>query len=116
VTVRLKNVTVREALETLRELYGYEFKFQGTRIYIQPNTIQTRIFRINYLAGKRQGQSDLRVISNSAVANQPPNTGTAYPASASPVPAMPAGTTGTGSGSTPPEQPHLDDTDQRFLA
>lgn len=102
VTVRLKNVTVREALETLRELYGYEFKFQGTRIYIQPNTIQTRIFRINYLAGKRQGQSDLRVISNAVITNQPPNTGTAYPASASPVPAMPAGTTGTGSGSTPP--------------
>jgi len=65
VTVKLKNVTVREALETLRELYGYEFKFQGTRIYIQPNTMQTRIFQINYLAGKRQGQSDVRVTSSS---------------------------------------------------
>ena len=65
VTVNLKNVTVREALETLRELYGYEFKFQGTRIYIQPNTLQTRLFQINYLAGKRQGQSDVRVTSGS---------------------------------------------------
>jgi len=102
VTVRLKNVTVREALETLRELYGYEFKFQGTRIYIQPNTIQTRIFRINYLAGKRQGQSDLRVISSSVATNQPQNTGLAYPTTASPAPAVPAGTSGTGSGSTPP--------------
>jgi MSHA biogenesis protein MshL len=55
VTVNLKNVTVREALETLRELYGYEFKVQGTRIYIQPNTMQTRIFQLNYLAGKRVG-------------------------------------------------------------
>ena len=65
VTVKLKNVTVREALETLRELYGYEFKFQGTRIYIQPNTMQTRIFQLNYLAGKRQGQTDVRVTSSS---------------------------------------------------
>ena len=65
VTVNLKNVTVREALETLRELYGYEFKIQGTRIFIQPNTLQTRLFQINYLAGKRQGQSDIRVSSGS---------------------------------------------------
>ena len=64
VTVNLKNVTVREALETLRELYGYEFKFQGTRIYIQPNTLQTRVFKINYLDGRRHGQSEVRVISN----------------------------------------------------
>ena len=65
VTVNLKSVTVREALETLRELYGYEFKIQGTRIFIQPNTLQTRLFQINYLAGKRQGQSDIRVSSGS---------------------------------------------------
>lgn len=65
VTVNLKNVTVGEALETLRELYGYEFKIQGTRIYIQPNTLQTRMFQLNYLAGKRQGQTDVRVTSSS---------------------------------------------------
>lgn len=72
VTVNLKSVTVREALETLRELYGYEFKFQGTRIYIQPNTMQTRIFQINYLAGKRQGQSDIRVTSSSITSSGAP--------------------------------------------
>ncbi len=49
----------------MRELYGYEFKFQGTRIYIQPNTMQSRIFQLNYLAGRRQGQSDVRVTSSS---------------------------------------------------
>jgi len=76
VTVNLKSVTVREALETLRELYGYEFKVQGTRIYIQPNTLQTRIFQLNYLAGKRQGQSDLRVTSGSISTTQSQNQGT----------------------------------------
>lgn len=91
VTVNLKNVTVREVLETLRELYGYEFKVQGTRIYIQPNTLQTRIFQINYLAGKRQGQSDVRVTSGSISSAQ--QTGaTGQPATGS--------TTGNGSSGT----------------
>lgn len=73
VTVNLKSVTVHEALETLRELYGYEFKVQGTRIYIQSNAMQTRIFQINYLAGKRQGQSDVRVTSGSITMSNPNN-------------------------------------------
>jgi len=65
ISVNLKDVTVREALETIRELYGYEFKVQGTRVFIQPLTMQTRIFQVNYLAGRRQGASDVRVASGS---------------------------------------------------
>ncbi len=83
VTVNLKSVTVREALETLRELYGYEFRYQGTRIYIQPNTMQTRIFQLNYLDGKRQGQSEVRVISNTMSSTLPPASGTTSPTPAS---------------------------------
>jgi MSHA biogenesis protein MshL len=96
VTVNLKSVTVREALETLRELYGYEFKFQGTRIYIQSNAMQTRIFPINYLAGKRQGQTDVRVTSGSiTMANSGNNaTGTSATSSTS------GSTTTTGSNTT----------------
>jgi MSHA biogenesis protein MshL len=65
VALNLKNVTVREALDALRDLYGYEYTMQGTRIHIQPNALQTRIFQVNYLAGKRGGTSDTRVISGS---------------------------------------------------
>ena len=87
VTVSLKNVTVREVLETLRELYGYEFKLQGTRIYIQSNTMQTRIFQLNYLAGKRQGQSDVRVTSSSISSTQNNSSGATGAASTYPAPA-----------------------------
>lgn len=66
ITLNLKSVTVREALEAIRELYGFEFTFKGNRIFIQPNTMQTRMFRINYLAGQRQGRTDVRVTSSSA--------------------------------------------------
>ena len=97
ITANLKSVTVREALETLRELYGYEFKFQGTRIYIQPNTMQTRIFQINYMAGKRQGQSDVRVTSSSISSVQPQTTGSTTSATEATT-----ASTGAGNPSGPP--------------
>lgn len=61
VTLNLKNVTVREALESIRDIYGYEFSVQGTRISIQANTMQTRLFQVSYLATKRGGGSATRV-------------------------------------------------------
>ncbi|MFC5301498.1 pilus (MSHA type) biogenesis protein MshL [Azospira restricta] len=64
-SLNLKNVTVREALETIRDLYGYDFTVKGTRIFIQPNTIQTRLFQINYLSSRRQGVTDTRITSSS---------------------------------------------------
>lgn len=63
VTVNLKDVTVRESLETMRDLYGYDFRVQGTRITIIPNTLQTRLFQVSYLASKRGGTSSTRVSS-----------------------------------------------------
>lgn len=71
VSLNLKNTTVREALDTLREVYGYEYRMQGNRIYVQPNSIQTRIFKINYLANRRQGMSEMRVTGSSPTASAP---------------------------------------------
>lgn len=65
ITLNLKNVTVREALETIRDVYGYEFTIKGTRIFVQPNTMQTRVMQINYLAGRRQGLTDTRITASS---------------------------------------------------
>lgn len=77
-TVTLRNVTVREALDAIRELYGYEYRVQGNRISIQPNTLQTRVFQVNYLAGRRQGATDTRLTATSISATSSTgNTGTA---------------------------------------
>ena len=65
ISLNLKNVTVREALETIRDMYGYDFTVKGSRIFIQPNSMQTRIFQINYLSGRRQGVTDTRITSSS---------------------------------------------------
>jgi len=65
ISVNLKDVTVREALDAIRELYGYDYKVEGTRILIHPAGLQTRIFQVNYLLGERRGISDVRVQSGS---------------------------------------------------
>jgi MSHA biogenesis protein MshL len=68
ITANLKDVTLFEALDAIRELYGYDYKVEGTRIYIRPLTMQTKMFKINYLTAVRKGVSSLRV-SSTSVAN-----------------------------------------------
>jgi MSHA biogenesis protein MshL len=63
ISVSLKDVTVDEALSAIRELYGYDYRVEGTRIYVQPAGMQTRVFQVNYLPGQRRGSSDVRVTS-----------------------------------------------------
>lgn len=63
VSITLRGVTVTEALESLRDVYGYDFKINGKRITIFAPTIQTRIFTVNYPNSQRTGNSDLRVSS-----------------------------------------------------
>ncbi len=67
ISLSLKNVTVFEALEAIRELYGYEYKVDDARIFIRPISMQTRIFQVNYLTGQRAGSSSLRVASGSGL-------------------------------------------------
>jgi len=66
ISVSLKDVTVEETLSAIRELYGYEFRAEGTRIYVQPAGMQTRIFQVNYPPGQRRGTTDLRVTSGAS--------------------------------------------------
>jgi MSHA biogenesis protein MshL len=80
ISVNLKDVTVVEALDSLRELYGYDYRFEGTRIFVQPAGLQTKIYRVNYLLGQRRGTSDLRVQSGSLADTASP---TGPPATAS---------------------------------
>jgi len=65
ISVNLKDVTVFEALDSIRELYGYDYKVEGTRIFIQSLGLQTRVIQVNYLASQRKGTSDIRVTSGS---------------------------------------------------
>ncbi|HWR77568.1 MAG TPA: secretin N-terminal domain-containing protein, partial [Thiobacillus sp.] len=64
-TLNLKNVSVPEAMEAVRALYGYEYEVQGKRIIVPSPAMQTRIYHLNALAMQRKGMSDMRVVSGS---------------------------------------------------
>ena len=102
ITINLKDVTVREALDALRELYGYEYRIDGKRVYVMPQGLQTRIFRINYLDIRRQGQSEIRVSSGS-LTSAPPSA----QSPGAPITSLPSG-----GSSTPGGQPRASETSQ----
>lgn len=65
ISANLKDVTLAETLDAIRDMYGYDYRIDGTRVTIRPLTMQTRMFRVNYLVGNRSGSSNLRVTSTS---------------------------------------------------
>jgi len=83
ISVNLKDVTVQEALGAIRDLYGYEYRIEGRRIFVQGAGLQTRVFKVNYLPGQRRGASEVRVqssaVSEAAIAapGTAPATGSA---------------------------------------
>ncbi|TXG00195.1 pilus (MSHA type) biogenesis protein MshL [Massilia arenae] len=65
ISANLKDVTLVETLEAVRDMYGYDYRIDGARISIRPLTMQTRMFQVNYLTASRSGMSNTRVSSTS---------------------------------------------------
>lgn len=63
VSLNLKNVTVLETLDALRDIYGYDYQISSYGIQVFPRQIQTKIFPINYLNVNRSGSSGMWVSS-----------------------------------------------------
>lgn len=78
-SLTLRGVTLREALESIRDVHGFEFRIEGRRITVYPPRMQTRIFSVNHLNTRRQGRSEVRVSGGSAPASPPANGGTGSP-------------------------------------
>ncbi|MDH5694688.1 MAG: pilus (MSHA type) biogenesis protein MshL [Gammaproteobacteria bacterium] len=63
VSLQLKNVTLVEVLQKLKEIYGYDYERDGTMITVFGNTMSSRLFPVNYLNFSRKGKSDVSVSS-----------------------------------------------------
>ena len=63
ITLDMKNVTVRQVLETVRRVFGYDYEEQDGNFMVYPNTMTTRLFKVDYLDIKRRGVSQVRVNS-----------------------------------------------------
>lgn len=68
-SLNLKNVTAFDVLETLKNVYHYDYEVQDKRIIVYPNGVRTKIFVMNHLIGKRVGNSELKVSSGSLTDN-----------------------------------------------
>jgi MSHA biogenesis protein MshL len=102
ISMNLRDVTVFEALDTIREVYGYEYKVQGNRILVEPLGLQTRVYQVNYLMSLRKGKTEVRVTSG-AISDSAPSP------SAGPV-AQPVSTSGTGAPTTALESSRISTT------
>lgn len=63
ITLNLRGVTVPEAMDYVREAFGYDFVRTGNAYTVYAETMQARVFRVNYLNVKRTGKSHITVSS-----------------------------------------------------
>jgi len=63
VSLQLKRVTIEDVLNAVRDLYGYDFRKVSTGYMVLPASVQTRLFRLNYIDVQRTGMSRTRVSS-----------------------------------------------------
>ena len=63
ISLSLKDVTVDEVMQTVRDVYGYEYRRRGDMYEVLPARLRSRIFKVNYLNIRRTGSSQTRVSS-----------------------------------------------------
>ncbi len=63
ISLALKNVTIPEVMEVLRDVYGYHFRQTTTGFQVMRGGLQTQLFHVNYLNLVRRGSSQTRVSS-----------------------------------------------------
>jgi MSHA biogenesis protein MshL len=74
VSLQLKRVTVEDVLNAVRDLYGYDYRKVSTGYMVLPASLQTRLFRLNYLDVQRQGVSHTRVSSGQITQSRDSNS------------------------------------------
>jgi len=63
VTLHLKNVTFKQVMHAVEQVYGYAYNRDGETWIVLPNTLQTRVYQVNYLALTRKSTSRTRITS-----------------------------------------------------
>jgi MSHA biogenesis protein MshL len=83
ISLALKQVTLEEALDAVRDLYGFDYRRVSTGYMILPATIQTRVFQLNYLDVQRYGASRTRVSSGQVTQGSDSASGSSTPSAGS---------------------------------
>lgn len=75
ITLSMKNVTIDEVMDAVRDIYGYEYRKTPIGYAVLAATMQSRIFKIDYLDVQRSGISQVRVSSGQVTAKPSANSG-----------------------------------------
>lgn len=63
ISLNLKNVSIIEVMDAVRDVYGYEYEQTGYGLRVLPNALESRIFQVDYLNVERAGVSSTSVSS-----------------------------------------------------
>jgi len=63
ITLSLKQVSVSELLNVVRDVYGYAYKYENNIYTVYSKKLRTEIFTVNYIDVKRVGVSDTSVLT-----------------------------------------------------
>ena len=64
ITLILKNVSVVDVLDAIRETYGLEYEINRYKIFLSKPKLVSKTLQVDYLLGARQGRSETKVSSN----------------------------------------------------
>ena len=82
ISLSLKNVTVHDVLEAVQKIYGFGFESSQQSIKILPVTLQTRVFKLDYLDLVRTGNSSTKIsgvnFASGGAASDGSNIGTVH--------------------------------------
>ncbi len=57
ISINLKDVTIKQAMDAVRDIYGFEYRRTSYGFEILPPELETQLFHINYLDVQRTGRS-----------------------------------------------------------
>jgi MSHA biogenesis protein MshL len=75
VSLNLRQVTVDDVLRIMRDIYGYDFKYERGIYTVYANEVRTQVFHVNYLDVQRVGVSDTSVMIGRAQSSGSNNRG-----------------------------------------
>ncbi|RUO23460.1 pilus (MSHA type) biogenesis protein MshL [Aliidiomarina iranensis] len=70
ITVNLRDVTLQEALDVVQDIYGFDIRREGRIYRVFPAGLRTETISLNYLALRRQGQSQTSITSGGVAEQQ----------------------------------------------
>jgi MSHA biogenesis protein MshL len=73
ISLELRDVSIAEVMEVVRDIYGYPYKQRDTLYQVWPGGLRSEVFQLDYLSLKRRGISEMQVsageVSNAGSSN-----------------------------------------------